>query len=159
MNTITMEYELEGVGWARLALEAGDDRIEIGRLSHAGEPLREMLWAALAAALGRSAPDIALDHERWRTGLAFSPDQDDLFLSATERWWIEDQAFSQSLGQVRAEPEAFAAAVRDCAAGLLSRHGVEAYDDQWRALGFPARALAALTAALAIDDPAGARDG
>ena len=159
MSELTIGYELEGIGWSRLAIEAGDDRIEIGRLSHAGEPLHDLLWAALAAALGRTPEGLLLDHERWRTELGFGArDDGQLEIFADERWWIEDRAFSQPLGAAPAVPERFAVAVRDEAAGLLARHGPAGYDDLWRARGFPTRALAALEAALGTEEAVGYGD-
>ena len=147
-----------------MEITLGEDRLIFDELSYLDEPLHDLLFAGLSAALRRVPSTIDFDNEgAGLSRLGFELGDFDeppkplvLKLSQARRKRAGETGWS-ALGGLTTDSEAFARAVLVCADAVLARHGPEDYDRRWDGEGFPMRALEALRSALSVRDPLGSK--
>lgn len=160
MSGLTIHYELEGTGWARMVFTLGDDCLVFEDLSYLDEPLHDLLFAGLSAAFRRVPLTIEFDNEgaglsrlSLEVGDVDEPPSPLALQLSFARRHRDDATGWFDTSDLKTNSEEFARAVLLCADAVRTRYGLEVYGQQWLGEGFPVRALEALRSALSVSDP------
>lgn len=162
MAEVALAYRLTGFGWAAFDLRIGEASIEVGTFSYLTDALGDLVRATLEIATGGYRADAVFDGEpvTWRLVLQRdwnSPHARSLHIAVDE---FSDMAHvgetpGTALFAGSCDAEAFARVVADAVDAVWAEFGADGYNERWAALdhGFPLRALTALKAALATEEP------
>jgi len=153
---ITIEYRLNGTGWADCTLTDGDSKCELSA-SYLSDSLRNLVIAATAVVSGFQRVSFGFDEEpgeyRW---VITSPRLNEVeleVLAFEELWGGLPDTDGRSLFKARCLPEDFAMAVQAAAHRVLEQYGEAGYIKLWHEHPFPSAQLAELDKVLAYKGP------
>lgn len=164
-DPVSIAFRLTGHGWASFTLRIGQASIEVGEFGYCTDALGDLVRAALMIATSGRFAEASFDGEprEWRlligtnydVGLASGrlPVRVKTFPHAGLR---SPEAEGEQIFEVDADLDQFCRAVEKAAQAVWDQHGAHGYNEAWTPIiaAFPLRALQALKAALATQEPA-----
>jgi hypothetical protein len=156
---LEIEFVLTGAGWIDIRLSRDGARYDLEGLSYVTPVLDDVLAAAVDAVLGGQSSYAFFELEPGRIALVYER----LYERATRYELTVREPLRGQAGKppfdwlvvhriALGDADEFGRAVLNGASELLKRHGSDGYAEAWASGGFPQRGLAALNAALNIDE-------
>ena len=157
-SDVSIEYDLGQDGWSSFALRVGDKSTDIGTFSYLTDALGDLVRTALLVATSATRAEFRLDGEpfEWRIILdeGWLPSMRLRILTFPDSLARAPEAQGIVDFEARVRPDDFARAVQKAARGIWNTYGATGYQKAWNGpKGFPLRALTALDAALATQEP------
>lgn len=158
MSAVSVTYHLGQHGWSSLKLTVGDKMLDIGPFGYCTDALGDLIRAALMLATSDFGAEVSFDGEprEWQLIIdeGWKPEFRLRVLTFDDIISKRPEADGQLMIEGHVTADDFARAVQKVAQDIWDTNGAAGYNEAWDGQrGFPLRALKALDAALAYDEP------
>jgi len=163
-QSVSIDLDFRGAGWANCTVHVGEKSLTMNGVSYTTDVLGDILRAGLALATGADRAAFSFDGEpqEWRL-LLEAPFDSELkrwkpfslrILTFADIYVREPIEKGVVLLDVKCSPVEFARAALEIGQRVLNTLGLDGYSEKWNGYnGFPLRALRALEAAVATEEP------
>jgi hypothetical protein len=159
---VCIQYELGQNGWSSFRLIVGTASLVVGPFGYCTDALGDLVRAALLIATSGLQADVSFDAEPMEWRLIAGP-----YWDAVHSHWTDfrlrvltfpypasPEAEGDKVFEAQCSADSFVHAVLGAAQKIWDEYGADGYDKIWGGpCGFPLRALAALKAAISVQEP------